>query len=164
MKIKRRGGGFVDFYRVRRPDTGQIGWQAKKPAGYEPTPYVASIDPFDPALSGDPVFVPEGEKDFDTLAAHGLAAISFGGSSDRPEGCEKWVAGRDIVILADNDKQGRRHARKLAACFATVASSVKIVEFPELPRKGRRQRLARRARRDRRGPMEASRCGAKVHG
>jgi RecA-family ATPase len=132
MKVKRRGGGFVDFYRVRRPDTGQIGWQAKKPAGYEPAPYIASIDPFDPTLSGDPIFVPEGEKDVDTLAAHGLAALSFGGSSDRPEGCEKWVAGRDIVILADNDEQGRDHARKLAACFATVASSVKIVEFPEL--------------------------------
>jgi hypothetical protein len=75
-------------------------------------------------VADDPVFVPEGEKDVDTLTAHGLAAFSFGGSSDRPDGCERWVARRDIVILADNDKQGRRHARKLAAAFVAVASSV----------------------------------------
>ena len=43
MKVKRRGGGFFDFYRVRRPDTGQIGWQAKKPAGYEPAPYMPRL-------------------------------------------------------------------------------------------------------------------------
>jgi putative DNA primase/helicase len=120
MKIKRRAGQFVDFYRVRRPDTGEIGWQAKKPVGYEPVPYIASINPFDPELSSDTIFVPEGEKDVHTLAANGLAALTFGGTSDRPAGCEQWIARRDVVVLADNDEQGRRHAQKLAASLEVV--------------------------------------------
>lgn len=135
MKIKRQGGGFVDFYRVRRPDTGESGWQCKKPNGYRLTPYVSTIDPFDASLLTDPIFVPEGEKDTDTLAALGLPALTFGGASDRPKDAANAVAGRHIVILADNDAAGRGHAQKLAASLAATAASVKIVNFPETPEK-----------------------------
>jgi RecA-family ATPase len=54
--------------------------------------------------------------------------MTFGSSSDKPEGCEMFVSGRDVVILADNDKPGLKHA---AAIFARSAKSVKVVSFEE---------------------------------
>ena len=66
---------------------------------------------------------PEGERDCDDLARHGLPAFTFGGTADLPAGCEELVAGRDVVILADNDEAGRKHAEAKAALFARTAQS-----------------------------------------
>jgi hypothetical protein len=132
-KIKRQNGQFVDFYRVTNPDTGEIGWQAKKPpAGYVVVPYIGSIDPFSDENTSAIIFCPEGEKDVDTLGRHGLPAFTFGGSSDVPDGCEEFVRGRDVVVLADNDKPGRGWAEKISARFSVTATKVRAVHFPEL--------------------------------
>jgi hypothetical protein len=146
VKIKNRSGqAWVDWYRVR--DGERIGWQAKKPEGYEPVPYFDyarrspfDYDPvdFDPERDDQlPVYWPEGEGDVDTLAELGLAAFTYGGASgSRPPGCERHVADRHVVVFEDNDEAGRDHARKKAArCYGTAAS-VKIVKFPELPAGG----------------------------
>ena len=135
-KIKRAIGGFIDLYRVVHSETGKIGWQAKKPKGYVVTPYVGAVDPFTDAMNGNTIFCPEGEKDVDTLGLHGLPAFTFGGSSDVPEGCEEFVRGRDVVVLADNDDPGRRWADKISSLFATTAVRVRVVHFPELPETG----------------------------
>ena len=143
--VYRRGGQPVrakikrDQRRVHRlipsgsSETGEIGWQAKKPKGYAVAPYVGAIDPFSEAKAGATIFCPEGEKDVDTLGRHGLPAFTFGGSSDVPEGCEEFVRGRDVVVLADNDEPGRRWADKISSLFATTAAKVRVVHFPELP-------------------------------
>jgi Family of unknown function (DUF5906) len=47
-------------------------------------------------------------------------------------GCEQYVVGRRVVVLADNDKAGREHAERKAALAAPVATSVKIIHFWEL--------------------------------
>jgi hypothetical protein len=136
MKIKRTSGGFCDIYRVTHPETGEIGWQAKKPIGYLVTPYVGAIDPFSDEKVGAPIFCPEGEKDVDTLGRHGLPAFTFGGSSDIPQGCEEFVRGRDVVVLADNDEPGQRWADKISSLLATTAVKVRVVHFPELSKCG----------------------------
>jgi len=85
----------------------------------------------------EPVFVVEGEKDADRLAALGLVATT------NPGGAGKWrkdyatvLASRHVVILPDNDRPGREHARKVAESLKRVAASVKIVDLPGLPPKG----------------------------
>jgi len=46
IKIMRKGGGAVNWYRVHDAD-GTLGWQAKKPETYIEVPYVGGADPFD---------------------------------------------------------------------------------------------------------------------
>ena len=133
LKVKKQDGNYINLYRVRDPDTGAVGWQAKKPEGYVVAPYTGRMDPFAVPTSADFIFCPEGEKDVDTLVANGLPAFTFGGASDVPEGCEQFVRDRAIVVLADNDEPGRRWADKISALFAATAASVRVVHFPDLP-------------------------------
>jgi putative DNA primase/helicase len=91
-------------------------------------------------LTADPsalVFVCEGEKDCDRLAALGLVATTNSG------GAEKWrdeysesLRGRRVVIVPDNDQPGERHAAQVAASLRGIAASVRILRLPSLPAKG----------------------------
>ncbi|MEW6771236.1 MAG: DUF927 domain-containing protein [Bacillota bacterium] len=83
------------------------------------------------------VFVVEGEKDADRLAAIGLTATTC------PGGAGKWrreyseaLRGADVVILPDSDEPGRKHAEQVAKSLRGVAASVKVLELPGLPEKG----------------------------
>jgi hypothetical protein len=54
-----------------------------------------------------------------------------------PPGIAGHLKGRHIVILADNDDPGRKHANEKAALAnSAAATSIKLVHFPELPDKG----------------------------
>jgi hypothetical protein len=133
VKIK-RSAGYVNWYRVT--SGGRDGWQASKPGGYQVCPYVGAVDPFDPELADDLLYWPEGEKDCDTLGNVGLPSLTFGGAGDGlPEGAADFLAGRNVVVLSDNDSAGRSHAQKKAAVASTVAAGVRVVEFPDLPPK-----------------------------
>lgn len=83
------------------------------------------------------VFIVEGEKDCDSLAQIGLTATT------NPFGAGKWESsysdyfkGGTVVILADNDEPGRRHAEQVAKSLCGKAASVKVVNLPNLPEKG----------------------------
>lgn len=85
------------------------------------------------ARPDDRVFVVEGEKDADRLAALGLLATTNSG------GAEKWrddygadLKDRDVVVLPDNDDPGRRHAKQVAESLRVEARSVRIVTLPGL--------------------------------
>jgi putative DNA primase/helicase len=108
--IKKDKKGAVNAYRVTGAD-GVTGWQFAKPEGFLQIPYfVANTNPF-AATINQPIFWVEGEKDVDTLAALGGLAFTFGGCGDGiPHGCEQYTVGRPVVILADNDDEGRKHA------------------------------------------------------
>ena len=140
IKIKSSQGdgeSFVNWYRVR--DGSTVGWQPKQPSGYQLAPYVtAALDPFDPELKDDEIHWPEGEKDVDTLNKLNIQAFTFGGTGDGlPDGIEQYLAGRHLVILADNDDPGRAHAEKKAErAHAAGAASIRIIHFPELLPKG----------------------------
>jgi hypothetical protein len=136
IKLKFRSGHFANWYRVADVN-GAAGWQSEKPQGYVDVPFVGAINPFEPELGSEPVFWPEGEKDCDTLGLLYLPAFTFGGTGDGlPQGCKRWIADRDVVILADNDSGGREHAQHKAKLAHPIAKSVKVIEFQGLPPKG----------------------------
>jgi putative DNA primase/helicase len=135
IKVMNRGGGAVNWYRIQNND-GCPGWQARKPEGFLEIPYLGGCDPFDREVMADDLYWPEGEKDADSIIWLGALAITFGGTGDGlPAGCESYFAGRNVIVLADNDEGGRKHAEEKAALVHSVAQSVRIVHFPELPEK-----------------------------
>lgn len=136
IKIKRRGGAYTSWYRVM--GEGGEGWQAAKPIGYVPCPYTAAFDTFDTDGGAEQLYWPEGEKDVDTLVAHGLPSFTFGSTSDGlPLGIDEYLKGRNIVVLADNDVGGQDHAaKKVERAHLAGAASVRLLEFPDLPPKG----------------------------
>ncbi|QDT56897.1 Regulatory protein RepA [Caulifigura coniformis] len=121
-------------FRQRRPD-GNGGW-IHKLSGVDPVPYRL------PALiqSADHdrvVYVVEGEKDADRLAAMGLTATcnSGGAGKWRKEFAEHLVW-RHVVILPDNDNPGEKHAEEVARSLVGYARSIKVLRLPGLPAKG----------------------------
>ena len=87
---------------------------------------------------GKPVFIPEGEKDADNLSSRGLV------STCNPGGAGKWsfvadtarvvLRDRDVVVVADRDEPGERHALDVARRLEGAARSVRIV-VPPAPHK-----------------------------
>ena len=136
VKIMKQDGA-SNAYRVTDTD-GVTGWQFGKPEGFQQVPYtVAGADPLTAEI-GRVIFWVEGEKDVDNVAALGGLAFTFGGTGDGlPDGCQQFVVGRNVVILADNDEAGRKHAEEKAALAAPpMALSVKVIHFHELKVKG----------------------------
>jgi putative DNA primase/helicase len=83
------------------------------------------------------IYITEGEKDADNLAALGLSATT------NPFGAGKWLfeyseflRGASVVILADNDDPGRSHANAVASSLTGVATEVRLVELSGLPPSG----------------------------
>lgn len=139
--IRKNGEGALNWYRVVDVDR-TTGWQLRKPEGFKDVPFIGVLDafdpdPFDPDQSLKPLYWPEGEKDVETVSGKGALAFTFGGVGDGlPAGCEEYVRGRHVVILADNDAPGRDHADKKVDLAAPVAASVKVVHFTEVKHKG----------------------------
>src|SRR5262249_34943710 len=50
--------------------------------------------------------------------------------------CVDALAGRDVLILEDNDETGRKKALEAAAALHGTAKTVRIVQLPGLPEKG----------------------------
>lgn len=120
-------------FRQRRPD-GDGGWDWSlgdvRRVLYR-LPELTSAD------STEPVFVAEGEKDADTLAALGLVVTTNAG------GAAKWqdvfaepLSGRLVVILPDNDEAGRRHSAAVGRSLHGVAADVRVLRLPDLPQNG----------------------------
>jgi hypothetical protein len=129
------------FYQ-RRP-TGTGNGRVNGLGDVVPVPYrLAELAAADPIR---PVYLPEGEKDVDALAALGLIATCnpMGAGNWRAEYAEHFV-GRYVLILPDNDPpepmypegKGRNHAQAVARSLFGKAASVKVVELPDLPEKG----------------------------
>jgi putative DNA primase/helicase len=132
IKIILGNGDGLNAYRVS--DGEQTGWQYRKPAGFADVPYFKGENPFE---AEQPIYWPEGEKDTDTLSSLGLPAFTFGGTGDGlPDGCWSHIAGRSVVILSDNDDDGRKHADHKAIFAYGAAASVRVVHFPDTAEKG----------------------------
>ncbi|MBK8751712.1 MAG: hypothetical protein IPL99_08705 [Candidatus Competibacteraceae bacterium] len=93
---------------------------------------------------GTTVFIVEGEKDCDRLAAGGLAATTNIEGATKPEQNTKWrreytaqLAGAArVVLLPDNDPPGKAHMAHIAQQIRGQVADVRVVELPELPAKG----------------------------
>lgn len=117
----------------RRPNgTGGWIWNVK---GVDPIPYLLPA-----IIDSDPdreVFIVEGEKDADKLAGLGLiATCNAGGAGKWRRELSVHLAGRDVIIIPDNDKPGAAHGEQVARSIHGIASSVRVVNLPGLPAKG----------------------------
>lgn len=88
-------------------------------------------------VAAQDVFICEGEKDCDRLADLGLVATTApeGAGKWRPE-LNQWFTGKQVIILADNDKPGHEHADQVEGALRGIAASVRSVHFPMLAEKG----------------------------
>lgn len=96
---------------------------------------------------GRTIYLAEGEKDAETLLAHGMIGTTHAGgadkSTDRPKwhaGHNEWLRGADVVILPDNDEPGKTHAQVVAGMLLGVAKRVRLADlktvWPEIPEHG----------------------------
>ncbi len=119
-------------FRCRRPD-GSGGWVWKM-TGIRRLLYRL---PDLLARPDEPTYIVEGEKDADRLHALGLLATCS------PHGAGKWrqtyrpsLEGRHVIIIPDNDQEGRDHAQDVARSIHGVAASTRVLTLPGLPEKG----------------------------
>ena len=79
--------------------------------------------------AGRTIYVAEGEKDVQALVAAGMAATCNPGGAGkwRPEYSQHF-AGAEVVVVADADEPGRKHAQDVARQLTAVAGSVSVVE------------------------------------
>ncbi len=117
-------------FRQRRPD-GQGGWVWNL-RGIEPILYKLPQ-----ILTADEVVIVEGEKDSDNLMELGFTATTS------PMGAKKWRAeyneslkGKQVVLIPDNDLEGKEHMTRVAQSLNGYAKSLKWLELPDLPSKG----------------------------
>lgn len=110
----------------RRPD-GKGGWVWKlgdtRRVPYRLPRVLAAVK------RGEGVFVVEGERDVHALEGEGLVATcnSGGAGKWRQEHAEP-LRGAEVVVVADRDEPGRRHATQVAASLQDVAATVDVVE------------------------------------
>jgi hypothetical protein len=117
-------------FRQRRPDgNGKWIWNLK---GIQPVLYGLTN-----LQSAHEVLIVEGEKDCDTLAELGFIATTC------PMGAKKWrehynesLIGKQVVLIPDNDNEGRQHMAQVGAAIKDVVASLKWLELPDLPSKG----------------------------
>jgi hypothetical protein len=111
------------------------GWIAKDPPGKLPVFRLPELI----ARPGERVFVPEGEKAASDLATVGVLVTTSAHGAKSPHKTD-WqpLAGRDVVILPDNDADGQAYARTVAQMLSSLspAATVRIVDLPDLPPKG----------------------------
>ena len=119
-------------------------WVRKKPNGWLKIPYrlpemLAALA----QASSTAIFIPEGEKDCETLAALGLIATTSSEGATNPKSkkglnwtpeLSRWFFGAQrVYILEDNDEPGRNFAREKARALAGIVPDIRIVSFPDVP-------------------------------
>lgn len=116
-------------FRQRKPD-GEGGWSyslSDVPRVLYRLPQIANA-----VVNNGTIWVVEGEKDVDTLVEAGYEATTM------PNGAGTWMdihtetlAGAKVVICADNDEPGRKHALDVADKLKEAGCSVKVVIPPQ---------------------------------
>jgi AAA domain len=94
-------------------------------------PELSNADP------SEPVLMPEGEKDVETLRTLGLVGTTnSGGAGKWKSDYNESLRDRHVVLLPDNDPVGHRHAEQVARSLLGVAASVTLIKLPGLAEKG----------------------------
>lgn len=84
---------------------------------------------------GKPVFVPEGEKDVDTLTKHGFVGFTYGSVNDWQSEFASILKDAVVYILADNDIPGQSVANRIYADLQGIAKTAKVITpMPDIPK------------------------------
>ncbi|MFC1515630.1 AAA family ATPase [Thermodesulfobacteriota bacterium] len=88
-------------------------------------------------LKADEVLIVEGEKDADNLSKLGFTSTTCA------MGAKKWrdeynssLKGKNVVLMPDNDNEGREHMARIGTALNGIAKSLKWLDLPDLPSKG----------------------------
>ena len=119
-------------FKQRRPD-GKGGWIWEDVFKYV-KPIIYNLPE---VVKSDFVCIVEGEKDVETLRGLGVVATTG------PMGAKKWRSeysehfkGKHIILLPDNDQEGKEHMMQVGQALNGHAASLRLVELPGLPSKG----------------------------
>ena len=89
-----------------------------------------------------PVWVAEGEKDRDALAALGLVAVTNPNGAGKfsrdftREQLDRWFSGRTVVYAPeDNDAKGRQHVDDIGRTLSDLGCEVRVIPFRDMPEK-----------------------------
>ncbi|MGO8685199.1 MAG: AAA family ATPase [Thermoleophilia bacterium] len=112
-------------FRQRRPD-GVGGWQwnlnGARRVLYHLPALIAAVK------SNQPIYICEGEKDVVALERAGaVATCNAGGAGKWRAEYNTYFAHAQVIIVADNDEPGRKHAAQIATSLHLVAASVSVV-------------------------------------
>jgi uncharacterized protein (DUF927 family) len=130
IERRRLADGTKDFkVRYQGPNAR---WIWKKPPIADTLPYRLHK-----LAAAETVHVAEGEACVHTLESLGLIATTnaFGAKKWRP-GHAEYLRGKHVVILPDNDSDGRAHGEIVCQSLAGIAASVRVIDLPDLPDKG----------------------------
>lgn len=79
-----------------------------------------------------PVWIVEGEKCADALAALGLVATTSGASSSAAAADWSPIKGRNVIIWPDYDEAGARYANDVVSAMRGSAAACEMIEVPVL--------------------------------
>jgi putative DNA primase/helicase len=119
-------------FRQRRPDsTAQDGWtwntKGVDKVLFQLPEVIAAIE------AGRRIYLTEGEKDALAMVKHGFAATcNCGGAGKWQPSYSETLRGADVVIVADKDAAGRKHAADVARQLHSVARTVKTIELRDV--------------------------------
>jgi hypothetical protein len=113
------------FFSWRRPD-GNGGWIPER--GGRVVPYRLQVLLQYPDGT---IFLCEGEKDADRVASLGYCATNVSQGDLDQEKCAAYFAGRDVIILKDNDAAGVKRASDSAKALYGTAKTIRIVGMPD---------------------------------
>jgi DNA primase len=125
---------------VQRKPKGENGWDYKLGDCERPLYRLPEV------LVANEILICEGEKDADNVRALNLgnrgtgifvaATTNFDGAGNWRDEYAPYFLGKKVVVLADNDAAGRKHAEQVARSVVQHAAGVKVLALPGLPEKG----------------------------
>lgn len=88
-------------------------------------------------IAAEWVLVLEGEKDCETARTLGfVGTCNHAGAGEWEVSYSRTLAGKNVVIVPDNDDPGREHATQVRTSVFPFAKSVRVLELPGLPEHG----------------------------
>ncbi len=89
------------------------------------------------ANPGKAIFITEGEKAADAIAALGfVATTNHGGAGKFWPSLVDHFRGKNVFIIPDNDQAGEKHLKNVGDTLTGIARTLRVVRLPGLPYKG----------------------------
>lgn len=131
---------------VRFDDPREEGGKVVLPVSLQPGGWMVKAMPAPRPLyrlteltEADRIIVCEGEKAADAARSLGLTATTSAGGCKAPAMAD-WspLAGKDVVLIPDNDDAGRSFVERIAAMISVLGPkpTIRIVNLPDVPESG----------------------------
>jgi hypothetical protein len=112
----------------RRPEGGEWTYNLD---GIDERPLYRLPELAEDLALGRTILLVEGEKDAETARGLGIAATAHaGGSKGWRDEYARQLAGADVVVIPDNDDQGREWAAEAGAALCAAGARVRMVAVP----------------------------------